>query len=272
MNKLNPVTTFLNALATSSIVPHNKMTSVVKPSDAKLKEAVVNFCSKTPVDSLPKTTHYIFILDGSGSMQFGKDITVNGYNEQRKTIIENVAATGETYITFIDFNTSVTIRCTQTEPQSAPVLTVQNYETVGGTALHDAIGVAIETALSLKNIEGRDTGVLISILTDGEENSSGYVSGKVLGECVNLLENSGKFTFALMGPKAQLETMAQVLNVKSGNISGFDPVSLGSKVQGMADMTGATMAYSSARSMNLTASNNLYEKSKLDLGTNSDKP
>lgn len=256
----NPIKDFLKANPGfgPQIVPHLNIGSTEKSSDKKLKEAVTAFCNKEKVKGLPKTTHYIFILDGSGSMSFGKEITVEGYNDQKKTILENLGVTGKTTVTFIDFNTTVRIRATAVSPSAAPELTVSNYETEGGTALHDAIGVAIEKALSLENVHGEDTGILVSILTDGEENSSKHVSGGALGECVKQLEDTGKFTFALMGPKAQLETMAQVLNVKSGNISGFDPSSLADKCLSMQKMRGATVAYSSARAASLTASASLY--------------
>ena len=257
---------FINNIQRSgtSILPCNlPVETKSTPSlESALLKKVDDFCNLPHQEDLPKTTHFIFVIDSSGSMSYGKEITIKGYNDQIETVIKEAKNTGETYVTFIDFNTVVNLRNLQSEPQSAPKLTGKTYTPEGGTALYDAVGVALEKALELKHIQGKNTGVFISLLTDGEENSSKYMSASTIQDIMNKLEPLGKFTFGLMGPNKSLESMAQVLSIKKGNYAGFDPNCLQGKLHSMDQMTAATMSYSSLRGANIASAECLYDPKK----------
>lgn len=250
----NPIISFLTSRSSAQstdIIPFKKP----QPS---LESAVTSFCSKAQDLDLPKTTHYIFVLDESGSMGFGKEVTLDGYNSQISTILENIQDTGDTYVTLISFNSDVTLNWEEKKAKEVSKLTSADYRPNGNTALYDAIGVAIERALSLTNVQGKDTGVLISVLTDGAENASKYIKGDEVGKCITALEKTDKFTFALMGPNQHLESIAQILSVEKGNIAGFDPNSISGKMGSMQAMTCATASYSTMRGANLKASKSFY--------------
>ena len=190
----------------SALIPCINPENTKKDSSlsTKLIEKINSFCELPQQEDLPKTTHFIFVIDSSGSMTYGKEITVKGYNDQIAAVINEAANTGETYVTFIDFNTVVNVRQFQVDAQLAPKLTMESYVTEGGTALYDAMGVALEKSLDLKNIRGKNTGVFISLLTDGEENSSLYLNGAAIQSIMAKLEPLKKFTFGLMGPNKSL--------------------------------------------------------------------
>lgn len=253
----------VSASAASPIVPFIQRTEQTKPGDNKLIEAVKAFKEKANTENLPKTTHYIFVLDSSSSMAQGVRSTIEGFNSQRQDILNSEKDTGKTYVTFISFATEVMLKAKQVKPSKLEPLTTETYSPSGSTALHDAIGSAIEHALTLKNIHGKDTGVLISVLTDGEENVSRYISSSALGEVIPMLEATEVFTFGIMGPKKSLNEMAEILKVKTGNMSDYDFSSVSGRTESISKFSGATASYASIRSMNLKTTDSLYDESLL---------
>lgn len=258
---------FINSIHTVSanapIVPFLQKTEVNKPGDEKLIALVKNFVEKANTETLPKTTHYIFVLDSSSSMAQGVQSTIEGFNSQRNDIIKSEKDTGKTYVTFISFATQVSLKAKQVKPSKLDLLTTETYVPSGSTALHDAIGSAIEHALSLKNIHGKDTGILISVLTDGEENVSQHISASALGEVIPMLEKTEVFTFGIMGPKKSLNEMAQVLKVKAGNMSDYDFATVQGRTESISKFSGATASYAQLRSANSKATDFLYDEINL---------
>lgn len=257
---INSVNKTSAAASVSPIVPILQRNEIAKPGDRNLITAVKAFKEKANTQDLPKTTHYIFVLDSSSSMAQGVRSTIEGFNSQRQDILKSEKDTGKTYVTFISFATQVMLKAKQVKPSKLDPLTTETYVPEGSTALHDAIGAAIEQALSLKNIYGKDTGVLISVLTDGEENVSRHISASALGEVIPMLEETKVFTFGILGPKKSLNEMAQVLKVKTGNMSDYDFSSVQGRAESITKFSGATASYASLRSMNLKTTDFLYDE------------
>lgn len=121
-------------------------------------------------------SHIIFILDDSLSMQKCRDNTISGFNEYLKGQQEDARATGiETFVSLYKFDGS-SVKCTidHANVQEVALLTRDNYNPLGATNLLDAIGgvmMQINTKLSASEKKNRES-VIITILTDGEENSS----------------------------------------------------------------------------------------------------
>lgn len=123
-----------------------------------------------------KLSHVIFVLDESSSMGSCWDSTIAGYNEYLAGQRLDAETTGiETLVSLYKFNGS-TVRSIfeRTNIKSVKPLDKNSYRPSGGTNLHDAMGgvmMAINTLLSNKHKSERES-VIITVLTDGEENQS----------------------------------------------------------------------------------------------------
>lgn len=212
----------------------------------------------SPVANAAPLTNVAFVLDGSSSMQVGKQATVDGFNSQANAVREGAKSAGETRFTEVFFSSDVQVRRVGASLEQLAPLTLESYETEGGTALYDAIGAAISSLLQTQGIDSRNTATLVTIFTDGEENSSRIYSSHILRELITRLEATGRWTFALVGPSSSVGSLAQMLAVKPGNVAGFQPESVASRQAVFDKMVGASTTYMSARSVGETSVHSLY--------------
>ncbi len=124
----------------------------------------------------PNLSHIIFVLDESSSMSSCWDQTISGYNEYLKAQKEDAEKTGiKTLVSLYKFN-GYDVDCIFDRQDVAEVtpLTKSNYRPSGGTNLLDAMGgVMMKINLLLKEKKKADReSVIITVLTDGEENQS----------------------------------------------------------------------------------------------------
>lgn len=124
----------------------------------------------------PNLSHIIFVLDESSSMSSCWDQTISGYNEYLKAQKEDAEKTGiKTLVSLYKFN-GYNVDCIFDRQDVAEVtpLTKSNYRPSGGTNLLDAMGgVMMKINLLLKEKKKADReSVIITVLTDGEENQS----------------------------------------------------------------------------------------------------
>ena len=111
----------------------------------------------------------------------------------------------------------------------------REYSPSGCTALYDAMGYSL-TALD-KEVEKYDDAVgLVTVITDGEENSSVEFTGKAIFDLVEKLKQKG-WTFAFMGANQDVMAVAKSLNIN--NAREFEYTEDG--------MTGAFEAEASAK-------------------------
>lgn len=125
----------------------------------------------------------VLVLDSSGSMSSQKNDIIGGVNEtikvQRQSQPSENSTTNFNIVTFSD---CVSIPQEHTL-ESVPFLSDSSYCPSGSTALFDAMGLT----MSRYNTE---SGVIMIVATDGEENSSSKYSYKQIVEMVkNLREN-----------------------------------------------------------------------------------
>jgi uncharacterized protein YegL len=123
-----------------------------------------------------KTSHIIFILDDSGSMQSCRDNTIAGFNEYlagQKTDAENTKI--ETFVSLYKFDGS-SVKCTidHVNIKDVTPLDRNSYNPQGGTNLLDALGgVLMKINERLSSVKKADReSIVVTVLTDGEENSS----------------------------------------------------------------------------------------------------
>ena len=156
----------------------------------------------------------LIILDESGSMSSIKSATISGFNEIVQTIkgISKKYPEQQHFISFVSFS-SLEIR---TILDKVPVETLHEinantYHPNGGTPLYDAIALSVlKLKIDLAGIENAN--VLVTIFTDGEENSSKEFNHAQVNSIIAEQKNHG-WTFTYIGANHDVERVAHSISI-----------------------------------------------------------
>lgn len=163
----------------------------------------------------------LIILDESGSMRSIYNQALSGINETLATIRSNqeIFPLHRNYVSIVTFEgdaSGVKLRRDRIPVGSIKDMTAKDYAPGGCTPLYDAMGISI-TRLA-ESILPNDR-VMVTIITDGEENSSTRYSGKAIKEMVSRQREKG-WTFAYIGANQDAVEVARELNIN--NALNFD--------------------------------------------------
>ena len=156
----------------------------------------------------------LIILDESGSMDSIKKATISGFNELVQTIkgIEKQFPEQQHFISFVTFN-GAGIK-THLDKQAVAMLSqidAKSYQPASMTPLYDAIGLSV-TKLRLDLAGQENVNVLITILTDGEENASREFNGQHIKTLIEEQKASG-WTFTYIGANQDVEKVAATMSI-----------------------------------------------------------
>jgi uncharacterized protein (DUF1810 family) len=158
--------------------------------------------------------HNVIILDESGSMESIKNPIISGFNELVQNIqrVEKENADQEHFITFISFN-SAGIKDIHFCAPASQLKTIdgKQYQPSCSTPLYDAIGFTL-TKLQAALQDVPKYNVLVTIMTDGEENSSKEYSGQTIKLLIENLKLKG-WTFTYIGTDHDVEKVAFSLSI-----------------------------------------------------------
>jgi hypothetical protein len=211
----------------------------------------------------PKRTHMLFLLDQSLSMLRGRDVTMAGFNDQVAMVTEQHAGLGDATVSLLLFNDSVTTRYAFAHPSRLERLSEATYRPHNDTALYDALGQSMDLLSQAEGFAEENTAFFVSVFTDGDENASRHCGGTLISKLITMLEATGRVTFAFMGPREGLKSIADVLALAPGNIAGYDPSSIAGRTEAFNSMSSATATYMMLRSQGMSATRNLYAKDDL---------
>lgn len=160
----------------------------------------------------------LIILDESGSMDSIREQALSGANETLQTIraAQQENPDDHQMITFVTFDTGArrpfvrTIIDTE-KIENVKDLTLDQYQPYGGTPLYDAMGLSITV---LKELVKEGDHVLVTVITDGFENSSHYFSAEMIKELVESLTSQG-WVFTYIGANQDSEQTAGGLGIRS---------------------------------------------------------
>ena len=155
-----------------------------------------------------KRVHNLIIVDESGSMSIIRKQAFAGMNETLQTVrqMQKKFPDQEQRVSLVTFDTSHTTWHYDNTPASdTKDLDWKAYNPSGGTPLYDAMG----SAISKVNAQVTDgDNVLVTVITDGEENSSQEWTLKMIRTMIEKLKKQ-KWTFTLIGTdNLDVETMA----------------------------------------------------------------
>lgn len=157
----------------------------------------------------------LIILDRSGSMYDIKKEAINGYNETLGTIKAaqlKYIETQEHYVSLAAFcGCGVDMIYDKVPAREAERLNGRKYEPCCDTPLYDAIG---KTCKQLKDHikDNKAANVVVTIITDGEENSSKEWSGAAVKKLIEDLKEEG-WMFSFIGSEGDVEKMALSISI-----------------------------------------------------------
>lgn len=155
-----------------------------------------------------KQVHNLIIVDESGSMSIIHKQAFTGMNETLQTIrqMQEKYPDQKQYVTLLTFDTGHTKwHYDNTPADKTQDLGWKDYNPGGGTPLYDAIGKGI-SKVNANITEGEH--VLVTIITDGEENSSEEWTLKMVRNMIEKLKKQN-WTFTLIGTdNLDVESMA----------------------------------------------------------------
>jgi uncharacterized protein YegL len=174
--------------------------------------------------------HNLIILDESGSMESIKEIIIQGFNEIVQTVkgIEKNFPEQEHFISLVSFNGWGQKLLHFIDPVSKlEQIDATRYQPAASTPLFDAMGFSLGKVRQV--LEGKsDYDVLVTILTDGEENASKEYSGQAIKRLIDELKMN-HWTFTYIGTDHDVEKFAATISI-------HNTISFSKDVEGVKDM------------------------------------
>lgn len=164
-------------------------------------------------DSKAKRVFNLIIVDESGSMSIIRRQAFTGMNETLQTVrqLQKKYPEQEQHVTLVTFDTDHTTWHYDNTPASLTHdLSWEDYNPSSCTPLYDAMGKAISKVNA--QVSTNDN-VLVTIITDGEENSSREWSLKMIRTMIEKLKKQN-WTFTLIGTDTlDVENMAHLFSI-----------------------------------------------------------
>lgn len=168
--------------------------------------------------------HNLIILDESGSMESIKRAAINGMNETVQSIrdAQKKHEDQEHSVSLVSFNSSEIKGIYDCVPVAeVEELTDKEYVPDCCTPLYDAMGLSLNHLRAKVNDEDK---VLVTIITDGEENSSTEYNSAAIKALVDSLKEKG-WVFAYIGANQDVLKVAQTISVT--NVMNFSSTDFG---------------------------------------------
>lgn len=160
-----------------------------------------------------KRVFNLIVLDESGSMCVIEKQALAGLNETIQTVkkVQDVHPDMEQHITIMTFDSGhKRYIYDNVLAKDATMLSEKDYNPGGATPLYDAVGIAISR---LNAITTDDDHVLMTIITDGEENCSTEYSLNMIKTLIEKLKKHN-WTFSFIGTdNLDVESMAKEMNI-----------------------------------------------------------
>lgn len=179
-------------------------------NDANVEEEIIEIENKTQVYDL-------IVLDMSGSMGAISSYVVAGFNsliDGLRTASQQFSATQEHYLTLYVFNEALQKYVYNNIPiDSVSYITMYDYQPNYRTPLYDAMGTTISDMIA-KTDTLPEYSVMVTIITDGLENSSQYYSEDTISKMIKSLSDKG-WSFTYFGTDREVLRQAIDLNIDS---------------------------------------------------------
>lgn len=177
-------------------------------------------------ETAPQTTYNLLILDESGSMGNVRELTVRGFNELVQTVqgMARQFPAQRQVVSLVTFNSLGIREKLFLQPAEAlQPLALADFRPDASTPLLDAIGQSVgKLRQTLLSTGAANYQVLVTILTDGEENASREFSRAAVRELVTALETQN-WTFTYLGTDHDVTAAADGLGIAARMAFSKDP-------------------------------------------------
>jgi hypothetical protein len=166
----------------------------------------------------------LIILDESGSMAAIEQAAVNGLNETIQSIQsaqKKHEELQEHYLTFVSFNSEGIRTVFENLPVTEAGL-VTDYQPNACTPLYDAMGFSLTKLRDQLNKE-EQIQVLVTIITDGQENSSREYTLAAIKKLVEELKAQG-WVFTYIGTNQDVDAVADSLSINNKMQYEYSPL------------------------------------------------
>lgn len=204
-------------------------------------------------------TYAFLILDKSGSMGYCLVPTIMGFNEQIQTIKSESKDNGEWFVSVITFNQKVDAPAENwcVSAEAVEEINETTYVPNGSTAMLDAVGSTLARIKASTPYTDPNVSYLIVIISDGQENASREYNWSSVGELVQELQATKRFTFTYMGANQDLGVINNALHIPAGNMANYRSDAVGTACALHAHSSG-TREYMKARRRGLAAVESFY--------------
>ncbi len=178
-----------------------------------LEKAMKNQTNSGSGEYKNRTVHNLIILDESGSMEIIKQATITGFNEVVQTIkgVEESFPEQTHFVSLVTFNgLGIDTKLFAKKVKNLRELDGETFQPDASTPLYDAIGFSV-TKLR-KKIAAESCDVLVTIITDGEENASREYTGAAVKKLIDEMKKQG-WTFTYIGANHDVEQVAYSLSI-----------------------------------------------------------
>lgn len=170
-------------------------------------------------------THIAFCIDESGSIQGIVKPLVSAYNKNVDSIRDSVLAEGQeatmTALTFGHRTLKHRILYIGNQVQTVEELKESDIKPSGMTPLFDSVYRAIEKLEELDDGK-EDTTFVVSVITDGQENSSQNPGVSATIRKMEEKIRSDRWTFTFLVPNGYVKHFSRLYKIPIGNIQGWD--------------------------------------------------
>lgn len=168
------------------------------------------------MDFLNKTQIYnLVILDKSGSMAVLRTEAINGFNKTLASIKatqDEFARTQEHFVSLAAFcGCGIDMIYDMTPISKAETLTREKYSPCCFTPLFDAIGSTVKD-LQKKISDKPNAAVIVTIITDGQENASKEWNTKAVNKLIEDCKEEG-WSFSFIGAGEEIIRVASTISI-----------------------------------------------------------
>jgi len=189
-------------------------------------------------------TEILAIIDVSGSMESIKTDAIGGFNA---FLADQKTVDGEARMTLALFDNQYDLLYQGRALAEAEPLTTQTYVPRGSTALLDAIGRTLNVQGARIEAEGWAEKVIVTVLTDGQENQSKEFTAPVIREMVAAAEAKG-WAFVFLAANQDAFATAQFYGSSGAHAQSFAANSVGT-AQAYSTMSNTTRVLRGAESV-----------------------
>lgn len=161
-----------------------------------------------------QSVYNLVIMDKSGSMAEIRNAAIEGFNDVLsgvRKLAKDYADTKNQKISLVLFDSaSMDVVAWNEDSEKVEFLNHDTYRPCACTPLYDAMGRYL-TKLE-KEIGDEDASVMVTVITDGYENSSSDFSLKDIKDLVNRLKEKG-WSFAYMGTDHDVDSVTVDLSI-----------------------------------------------------------